>query len=148
MTTSAKYLHPWRDSRIEVRYSPIHGQGMFACAPVKAGEVVLIWGGTVFTEAEIRAGKANPLSMSILDEGLYLADTAKSQDSVDYYLNHSCDPNVWMQDAITLIARRNIEPNEELTADYAMWEADPTWIIHPCQCGAKLCRGKVTGAEL
>ena len=40
------------------------------------------------------------------------------------YTNHSCDPNVWMQDEVTLAARRDIAIGEELTIDYAMIEGD------------------------
>jgi SET domain-containing protein len=153
------YLTPWRDPRIDVKNSSIQGLGMFAKESIQAGDVVIIWGGRIFTAEDISAGKARATSISILDDGLYLADevrpagevghasVAEETDSPDYYLNHSCDPNVWMEDEITLVARCAILPSQELTADYALWEQDPTWKILPCQCGASCCRGKVTGND-
>jgi hypothetical protein len=33
-----------------------------------------------------------------------------------------------MTDEVTLVARREIAADEELTADYALWEMDPGWI--------------------
>ena len=45
-----------------------------------------------------------------------------------YFTNHSCDPNIWMKDAVTLIARRDIQIDEELTADYALWEGDENFV--------------------
>jgi hypothetical protein len=44
------------------------------------------------------------------------------QRNPDHYLNHSCDPNVWMIDEVTLAARRDIAKGEEVVADYAMWD--------------------------
>ena len=63
-------------------------------------------------------------------------------------MNHSCDPNVWMLDQVTLVTRREIEPGGELTADYALWEADEGWVGRwECRCGASRCRGRVTGQD-
>jgi hypothetical protein len=140
-------LIPWIDPRLEMRPSPIASRGLFACQPIQAGEAVLIWGGTVYTSADIWAGKANPETVAILDDGLYLADPVDSSPPEDYSLNHSCDPNLWMQDAITLITRRSIERNEELTADYALWLFDQGWFLYPCYCGSPLCRKKVTDRD-
>jgi hypothetical protein len=138
----------WIDPRIEVRASSIQGRGMFATQPIRAGEVVIIWGGVVFTRAEIAAGRAQVFTVAPLDDDLYLGDPADGPENPDYYLNHACDPNVWMQDAITLIARRDIAPGEELTADYALWEADEDWRLPgECTCGSLLCRRTITGRD-
>jgi hypothetical protein len=50
-------LSEWLDPRIEIRPSPIGGQGLFARAPIAVGEPVVLWGGTVYTRAEVEAGK-------------------------------------------------------------------------------------------
>lgn len=34
----------WINPRIEIKSSPLHGKGRFAVAPIKKGEVVVIWG--------------------------------------------------------------------------------------------------------
>ncbi len=60
--------------------------------------------------------------------------------------NHSCDPNLWMADPITLSVRRDIRPGEEITIDYAVLSDDPTWVM-PCSCGTPLCRGLVRGDD-
>ncbi len=147
MDITKRNLDSWIDPRIEVRLSPIEGSGMFARERFDTGQMVIIWGGTIFTEEEIQAGKANPHSIAAIDEGIYLADPIDAPTSPDYFLNHSCDPNVWMQDEITLLARRTIEPGEELTADYAFWENDPAWVLEPCHCSSPLCRGRITGND-
>ena len=138
---------PWADPRIEVRASLIHGRGMFARESFGSGEIALIWGGTIFTEAEIKAGMANPRSIARVEEGLYLGDPAGAPEGQDYCLNHSCDSNLWLRDAITLVTRDVIEEDEELTLDYALWETDPEWLLSPCGCGSSRCRERVTGRD-
>ena len=117
----------WIDPRVEVRLSRLGGRGLFAREAIKKDEVVVIWGGTLVTETELDEGKTRPHSVAAVDEGLYLVGLADEEESADDFMNHSCDPTVWMQDEVTLAARRDIEPGEELTADYAMWEGDESW---------------------
>jgi len=145
----------WIDPRIEIRPSPIHGLGMFATAPIKAGEVVNIWGGTLLlTKEDIEGGKveewrAKGCVWATIGEGLYLASLLGEDDKdLTNLINHSCDPNVWMQDEVTLVARRDIAVGEELTVDYAMFEGDEEWVgSFECRCGSELCRGRFTGKD-
>lgn len=141
----------WIDPRLELRESPIQGKGVFAKSPIKKGETVIVWGGVVMTGEDLKAGKAAKHTVAAIGEGLYLAEPAGESDekdalNIDDYMNHSCDPNVWMRDAVTLVARRNIKVGEELTADYAMWSVDPNWKME-CNCGSPLCRGTITGDD-
>ncbi len=144
--------HEWIDPRIEIRPSPIGGRGMFARSMIKAGEAVVIWGGAVFTQAEVDAGNAAEGSTVAIGEGLYLGSPVgqydRERDDLGNFINHSCDPNCWMRDEVTFVARRDIQPGEELTGDYAMWEADEAhvgpWI---CACGSSLCRTRFTGKD-
>ncbi|WP_272952579.1 SET domain-containing protein-lysine N-methyltransferase [Kribbella amoyensis] len=61
------------------------------------------------------------------------------------YGNHSCDPNTWWVDAVTLTARRDIATGEEITSDYGT--STGTQYALDCRCGSPLCRGKVTGDD-
>jgi hypothetical protein len=63
-----------------------------------------------------------------------------------HYGNHSCDPNLWWDDAYTLVARRLIEAGEEVTNDYATSTGTATFAM-TCSCGSSLCRGVVTGDD-
>jgi hypothetical protein len=140
--------HSWIDPHIEIRPSPVHGLGSFARTAIKAGEVVTIWGGEIFTLADVAAGKTKPGSVAAISETLALASPAHGPDHPDQFLNHSCAPNVWMQDEVTLIARRAIRPGEELTADYVLWEWDEQRVLSwQCRCGAPMCRGIITGRD-
>ena len=42
----------WLDPRVVVAPSPIEGRGLFARAPIEAGEVVMRLGGEVLTDEE------------------------------------------------------------------------------------------------
>lgn len=78
------------------------------------------------------------------------ACTASKRGGADdgYFLNHSCDPNLWFEDAFTLVARRRVEPGEELTIDYMLFEADESFRASwRCCCGARSCRGTFTGRD-
>ena len=57
-------------------------------------------------------------------------------------INHSCDPNAWLE-GLDLVARRSIEPGEEITVEYATFIAG-TGASFDCHCGADDCRGTVT----
>ncbi len=137
----------WLDPRIEVRTSS-KGLGMFAVAPIKQGEVVSIWGGDVFTNYEKEAGVVKKYTASCIDEHHWLGSPSDAPDLPDQYLNHSCDPNLWLIDEITLVARRDISVGEEITADYSTWSIDETWVMDElCRCGSPLCRHRITGND-
>lgn len=135
------------NSKIEVRASSLQGRGMFATELINAGEIVIIWGGDYVSEREaIKAKSQEGKVVMQLDEDLFTVE--ERGEDLTYFVNHSCDPNVWMKNAFTLIARRDIKPREELTADYILWEADENYIAKwSCNCNSSLCRRKITGKD-
>jgi len=68
-----------------------------------------------------------------------------------YFMNHSCDPTGWIvkSELSKIVARRDIEKDEEITYDYATSEsyewpfklADGETV--KCLCGTSFCRGAV-----
>ena len=80
-----------------------------------------------------------------LDNNLYSIE--ERGDDVTYFINHSCEPNVWMENAYTLAAKRDINKGEELTIDYAIFEGDNYKSKWECKCGSKLCRKMITGSD-
>jgi hypothetical protein len=136
----------WIGSKIEIRDSQLGGKGLFAKIPIKRGEVVIVWGGTLMTEEDIKKGKYRKGTAVEVGEGTYLAGKPNEPISKDDFLNHSCDPNLWLKDEVTLIARRNIKKGEELTTDYATWVSRSYWKMK-CNCGSPLCRGTITGND-
>lgn len=137
----------WLDPRIELRVSPLGGCGLFATEPIREGETVLIWGGASYTD-EVGAQEAMRAGKAVMqwDTNVYSVET--DDDDRAFKINHGCDPNVWMRDAFTLVARRDIAAGEELLADYALWETSPDYVASwVCHCGSALCRGRITGRD-
>ena len=135
----------WFDPRLEVAQSEIDGRGLFVTDDVEVGETLMIWGGTSYTVEQLVAGEVPAgVSYSEVDDGVLLAGPA---DGADYFLNHSCDPNVWMGDDLAVIARRPIAAGTEVTIDYALVEGAAGYRLDCCKCGAMECRGIVTGED-
>ncbi len=144
LDTQSYELESWIDPRLEVGASDIHGVGLLARATIQAGEVVVVWGGYLFTTPEIEQGLARLDSIAEIGEGLYLAGTHADPKSPNDYINHSCDPNCWLVDEVTIAARRDIAPGEDVTIDYALFSSRLDWNIECCECGSNVCRGILT----
>lgn len=107
----------------------------------------MVKGGHVFdrqTRDEL-AKTLGPTEIQI-DDDLFIGPTSQEEreDSM-MCLNHSCDPNVGIVGQIVFQAMRDIEPDEELTFDYATGD-DDDWTLD-CSCGTASCRGRVTGKD-
>jgi ribosomal protein S18 acetylase RimI-like enzyme len=136
----------WGHPHLAVRDSGIAGQGLFATAPIGAGEVVSILAGRKVSTAELAELLEHPPVDTItLAEDLHLV-LPNDPRPVIAYGNHSCDPNAWWTDAVTLTARRDLAVGDELTSDYGTSTGVPEWQMS-CSCGSALCRGIVTGSD-
>jgi hypothetical protein len=123
-------------------------QGTGRDSALRKGETVLIFGGTLLSKTQVEAGKANNRTLMQIDDDSWLGNRAEEPVGEDYFINHSCDPNLWMSDEVTLTARRDIADGEEVTMDYAMHFADPNWTMRtPCKCGSSQCRQIITGKD-
>jgi hypothetical protein len=153
---------------IELRDSPLGGKGLFAKAPIKKGEIV--WKDEncfqtdevlTFEEIERKELKSRLVFLHFsyqVGENLWsgVSDIAEAEKDASHFYNHSCDPNTWFIDEVTMEARRDIPAGEEITFDYGThyafeWPEDIRKIAFPhtikCLCGSKKCRGKVTTSD-
>ena len=125
-----------RLNKLEVRNSPIKGSGVFAVAPISKGEIVIVW-------HPLRVIAPSELVGYSIMERHFIAPTDDGSfllmGEPERYVNHSCDPNTRVvgQTDITI---RNIEPDEEITGDYAH---DGTVVGFQCNCGSVKCKGWV-----
>ena len=132
----------WLTSAAEVRGSPIAGLGLFAVRDIVMGEPVMRLGGRIIGNDDL-AGLTPPYSSLCIGEDAHILIDPTHPVR---YGNHSCDPNLWHEDATTVVARRHIRDGEELTIDYATHTISPNWSM-PCRCGSSLCRGSVSGND-
>jgi len=139
-------LTTWYDPRAEIRPSSIRGNGMFAARPIDEGETVVVIGGTILTTTQFQEFTATATRYNAvqIEEDAHLVDLPTAPGG----MNHACDSNLWMQDEVTIVARRTIAAGEELTIDYALQSGLPTDLLgEPCCCGSPLCRGVITGND-
>jgi SET domain-containing protein len=128
---------------LEVRTSPIDGQGLYSLSRIparrKIGELV----GELITvrEARRRALKRQRIHIAELNNGM--AIDASTQGNEFKYVNHSCSPNIFMRtfgDRVEFYALRGIELDEELTCDYKETHHEGSL---GCRCGSERCRGSI-----
>lgn len=121
------------------------GFGVYARERVYAGELLVVWGGSIVDYQTLIALPAIKQIRSVqVEEDRYLVSNS-TNDPADYF-NHSCDPNAGLSGQIALVALRNIEPGEEVCFDYAMSDASP-YDEFECECGQPACRKRVTGQD-
>lgn len=136
----------WVTPKVEIREASNKGKGLFAIDLIKIGEDVVVWGGYFINTLDAQKAKEEGKLVMQFDEDLFSVEDRGESDA--YFLNHSCDPNIWMKNAFTLEAMRDIEKGEELTADYAIWEMDENKVSKwECSCGSENCRHRVTGKD-
>ena len=145
--------------KIEARQSAIHGNGVFASAPIAKGERVIRYKGLLRTHAEVdrvyaeEADTGHTFLFTLNDE--YVID-ANHKGNKARWINHSCDPNCEAvieehdgknrkKDKVFIEAIRAIKPGEELTYNYGITLDEPHTArlkkIWACRCGSKKCTG-------
>lgn len=138
----------WLNPYIEIRTSKVQGRGMFAKKQIKKGETIYVWGGIFKNGNEIKGLDENEKRALQVDDDLYIVEDKKEQtEDPTYFINHSCNPNVWMKNGITFISKQDIKEGEELTVDYSMFVSENYVSKWDCKCGSKLCRHKITGKD-
>ncbi len=138
----------WFSEAVEKRVSGIEGRGLFARVPIGAGEIVAVKGGVILDRAawlRIRE-EISPAEIQIEDDLFIGPASGEDVEANLLCLNHSCEPNVGVRGQVTFVALRPIEPDEELTIDYAMIDGDPEERMD-CSCGTPSCRGVITGDD-
>jgi uncharacterized protein len=135
------WLHP----KLSVRDSPIAGRGLFAIAHIERSEGCCHLAGELMTDERIvlYIGDRARYSALAVNERLHLVQSDSDPTTKG---NHSCDPNLWLADPLTVVARRPIAAGDEATIDYALLTVEPTWSME-CNCGSALCREVVTGSK-
>ncbi|HYM18429.1 MAG TPA: SET domain-containing protein-lysine N-methyltransferase [Micropepsaceae bacterium] len=142
------YLHrSWVRADLKSGKSAISGTGVFAQAPIGQGEKLMEFGGKLISREEMLTENYRIRSIWPVGQGRYIAQPLTDDlVTLDEYLNHSCDANAWLEDEVTLTARRDIAAGEEITLDQGTWNIEDAYIEDrvPCSCGATDCRGMLT----
>ncbi|KRG87668.1 SET domain protein [Stenotrophomonas daejeonensis] len=145
--------------KIQARKSTIHGNGVFALAPLRKGERVIEYRGLRRTHAEVDADDAGDVEsghtfLFTLNDDYVIDANHKGNDA--RWINHSCAPNCEAviaeaegddrtADKVFIEAIRDIKPGEELTYNYGITLAERHTPrlkkIWECRCGSRKCTG-------
>lgn len=149
---------PTSGRRTQVRESGIHGKGVYAIRPLKAGSKVLEYKGEIISWQEALdrhphdPEQPNHTFYFHLDDGHVIDGKYKGNSAK--WINHSCAPNMEAEqdgDRVFLKALRDIEVGEELFFDYGLIiDARLTAKLkkeYACWCGAPTCRGTMLASR-
>ena len=138
--------------RVQVRRSGVHGKGVFALKPIRAGEKVIEYTGEVITWKEaLRRHPHDPAQPNhtfyfhIDDQHVIDANVG---GNAARWINHACDTNCEADEEggrVFIKALRDIAPGEELFYDYGLVIDERLTPKlkkeYPCHCGSARCRG-------
>jgi SET domain-containing protein len=144
------HINSFLSKKCVVLPSTIEGNGVFAAKKIVKGELIAVWGGSIYTTEEIKEickkfpeFSTHPFGVY---EGLYMGPNSPGDPLDDAELfNHSCDPNAGVRGQIVVIARKDIDTNEEVCFDYETVETSRDALDFDCKCNTKLCRGGIFG---
>lgn len=141
--------------RVVVRRSVVHGRGVFAVRPLRAGERIFEYLGELTTwqaavqRYESRGDEAHTFLFGLSDGRVI--NGGRGGNSARW-LNHACAPNcetVEIDGRVFINAARNIRIGEELFIDYALEvnddATDDERAAYRCRCGVSACRGTMLG---
>lgn len=137
----------------EIRFSRIHGRGVFARRRIPKGVRLLEYRGELIDKDE-----SNRRGLELFDESkktggasVYIFDLNDTHDldgnkpwNPTRLVNHSCSPNCEMvneEDKLFLYSLEEISIGSELTFDYG-YDVEH-FLDHPCRCGSPNCMGYI-----
>ncbi|KAJ0092832.1 hypothetical protein Patl1_26123 [Pistacia atlantica] len=157
MAEKYKYMRETFRKRLAFGKSAIHGFGIFAKHPHRAGDMVIEYTGEL-VRPPIADRREHFIYNSLVGAGTYMfridderVIDATRAGSIAHLINHSCEPNCYSRvisvngdEHIIIFAKRDIKQWEELTYDYRFFSIDEQL---SCYCGFPRCRGIVNDTE-
>ncbi|MFB9127781.1 SET domain-containing protein [Paraburkholderia dipogonis] len=137
--------------RIAVRRSGVHGRGVFALCPIREGELILEYAGTVMSWKQAitrnrRFGIEGHTFLFGLSDGRVIDGSLGGNSA--RWLNHACVANceaVESDGRVHIYAISDIKPGEELFITYGLSvEGRLSAAVraqYDCRCGHHRCRG-------
>src|ERR1700761_2973257 len=130
-----------------IRSSQIHAAGCYTTEPIKKrSRIVEYTGPRISKELADEKYEYSPTT--------YLFGVGDGSKVIDghgiaMFINHSCDPNCETDEIrgkVWIISLRAIEPGEELTYDYNLYDGDDSDSAR-CYCGAAACRNTMYSTD-
>ncbi len=147
--------------KIMVQRSPLHGLGVWAQYPIKAGEFLIEYVGQLITAEEnerlqSHTDDPNHTFSFGLESGMVVDGGVGG--NISRYINHSCSPNAEFREVpyaegcplsknsrLFIYATQDIGAGEEIFFDYSLQHDGPITPAvkeaYKCMCGSENCRG-------
>ncbi|XP_038884706.1 histone-lysine N-methyltransferase ATX2-like [Benincasa hispida] len=152
-----KFMRETFRKRLAFGKSGIHGFGIFAKHPHRAGDMVIEYTGEI-VRPPIADRRERFIYNLLVGAGTYMfridderVIDATRAGSIAHLINHSCEPNCYSRvisvngdEHIIIFAKRDIKRWEELTYDYRFFSIDEQLA---CYCGYPRCRGVVNDMD-
>lgn len=138
----------WCSPKTSPFQSHVHGDGRQAIAPILKNEIVCVVGGFVLSKSQLlnfEFPDVGKHSMAITSD-IFLCNPIKDP-SQRILLNHSCEPNLFIEGQIVFRSSQEIKIGDELFIDYGTIVDEDATLIENCQCGQKNCRKVITGKD-
>jgi D-alanine-D-alanine ligase-like ATP-grasp enzyme len=144
--------HARKQNKWSVRFDLREGFGTYAIKPVSTGEIILSFEGqphTLISKSFVRRNWSQEDQELFFRHAYPLTDEiyVKAERDCSQWkpLNHACDPNAWFE-GLNVVARRDIQPGEQITLDYAMLYGEEMPLFE-CHCDSPTCRGIIRGTD-
>ena len=129
-----------------IRSSSIHAAGCYTTSPIPKGVKVVEYTGPRISKrkADLHFKDSRITYLFGIGDG----STVISGHGMAMYINHSCDPNCETEELdgqVWVMSLRAIEPGEELTYDYNLYDGDEDEAR--CNCGSANCRKSMYSPE-
>jgi uncharacterized protein len=124
---------------LRVRQSKISGKGLFTDSAIPGRKKIGEFSGERISVREARRRAKNLNRIAIVEISYTIAIDGSGGGCVFEFVNHSCDPNVFIRIAYgraEFYTRRRIKAGEELTCNYGDSHHDGKL---PCACGSPKC---------
>ncbi len=132
---------------IEIRTkNSIQGNGLFTTELIPKGTLVWELDEPTYNWEEILtwdAGRRRDFDHYGFQCGV---DRYSLPEGMSREANHSCDPNTWWSGSDSIITKRDIEPDEEVTYDYSSCDIDLVFEME-CTCGSSNCRKTISNLD-
>ncbi|CAA3024743.1 histone-lysine N-methyltransferase ATX2-like [Olea europaea subsp. europaea] len=153
MAEKYEYMGETFKKRLAFGKSGIHGFGVFAKQPHRAGDMVIEYTGEII-RPPVADRRERLIYNSLVGAGTYMfriddkrVIDATRAGSIAHLINHSCEPNCYSRvisinsdEHIVIFAKRDIKQWEELTYDYRFFSMEEKLA---CYCGFPRCRGVI-----
>jgi SET domain-containing protein len=129
-------IMPHKHTLVRLKPSKIHGVGVFAIKRISKGDLIfpdddgeMTWVNKKLIDKLPAAIKRLYIDFCVYEGDRVLCPSSFNRMTISWFLNHSDNPNVACDENYCFTALRDIEVDEELTANYKEYSDIPEELV-------------------